>query len=271
MMMTQLSLGSATKACCFAALLVIVSLTAGAGQAAILYSNDFSSTGPPNATSQFVLGTGTLDYQDTALVGQNPVGTASAGVAGLGSADFVVSTTFTANATGTNTGNSSSLGLALFGANAAFSGAAATPYYLADFNINGSAANLGRMRIVALGDTSGFTSVTGIAGPVVSAGNTYELRVTASYSGGTLSMTLQMYDDLGNALCASGTATDTSPLTGQFFGYRNRLVATSGTTSVSYHDFSVVELPEPTSIALLSGIIVLGGRRFRLTNGSSSD
>lgn len=263
-MTKQLRLGSDMKKCLFAAVFGVIGLMAGAGQAAILYSNDFSSTGLPNATGQFALGTGVLDYQQTAPTNANPVGTASAQVAGLGSSDFVVSTTFTVNATGANTGNSSSVGAGLFGTNAAFTGNAANPYYLADFNFNGPAATLGHMRIVALGDTSGFTAVNGIAGPVVTAGSTYELRLTGAYSGGTLTMTLQTFDELGNPLGASGTATDTSPLTGQFFGYRNRLVANSGTTSISYDSFSVTEIPEPTSITLLvSGMVALGARSSR--------
>ena len=119
-----------------------------------------------------------------------------------------------------------------------------------------------------------FTQAIGIDGPVVLAGNTYELRLTGSYSGGTLTMTLQMYDQLGNPLGSSGTATDTSPLTGQFFGYRNRLVANSGATSITYDDFSVIEIPEPTPLTLLSiSIATLGmlASRQRETGRSEDD
>lgn len=204
------------------------------------YYNDFSSTGLPKATPSFALdaGAGVLNYQRT-VGGATVIDAASAPIAGIDGSDFVVSTRFTLDAFGTNTPLMSTVGFGAFGADAAFAGNAANPYYLADVVVNGPAANIGQMRILALGDVSDFTGSGSVAGPSLSAGETYELRLTGAYSDGKLTMTLQMYDESGNSVGASATAADASPLTGQFFGYRNRLVPNSGTTSMSYDEFSV--------------------------------
>ena len=62
-------------------------------------------------------------------------------------------------------------------------------------------------------------------------GATYELRLAGTYVSGTLNMTLSLFDGLGLQVGSSATASDTSPLTGDFFGYRNRM--SNGETNTS--------------------------------------
>src|SRR5207244_326251 len=79
----------------------------------------------------------------------------------------------------------------------------------------------------------------------VVSGSFYEMRVTGVSSNGTLNLRLAMFDASGNQLGTAATATDTSPLTGGFFGYRSRSV-TSGAVSASY-DYLSIYVPAPTS------------------------
>ena len=235
--------------------------------AAPVYVNDYSSAGLPNENPDAAwthnAGNGTFDFLLDPASG-NVTSTSSAEVTGLGTSDFVVSTRFTLSVEAhTGAGVTSTVGFGAFGTSSGFG-----TNYLADWFVNPEASNAGTLRILAQGDGSDFNGVQGDAdgvnGDSIVVGNTYELRLSGSYAGGALNMTLALYDDAGNQLGTAATATDLTPLTGTYFGYRNRVVSTHS-VGVDYDDFRVVAIPEPTSLALVAlavaGLAVATRRR----------
>jgi hypothetical protein len=240
------------------------SLVHSAAQAATLYFNDFDSAGLTNATAQFTLDTpnGVLKYNQPTGAGV-VVGTASQSIAGIGTSEFTVSTRFTLNSIA-GSGTTITMGFGAFGASSTFAGSAALPNYLADWAVGGG-GTLGTVRILAQGDTSGFSNASGNSGGGGVVGNTYELRLTGAYTLGTLNMSFALFDGVGNQLGTTATATDTSPLSGTFFGFRNRTAATNHAINLSYDNFRVSIVPEPTSATLMAlaalGLVAVKRRR----------
>ncbi len=200
--------------------------------------------------------------------------TNSISVTGVAGNSFTLETQFTVQQIGTLNTNGTTLGFGLFASSAAFSTTSGNSLYLADFsfaNATSSSTDVGRLRILAQGDTSGFTGNTlatnGLADAnstfnylAIEAGTTYTLRLQGSIIGSTLNMTLGLFDATGTTqIGTSATASDTSPLAGEFFGYRNRISQGGSSTIIDFDNYSVTSaIPEPATYALLGGVAALG-------------
>lgn len=246
----------------------------------IPYSNDFSGTGSntafPNQTtaSDWSVTGGT--YVNSTSSTSLPVMSSSLSLTNMGTVAFTLTSQVTVTSFGSPNGNGLTLGFGLFGLSSNFSGSnAASAYYLADWAVATTGAGSGSVRVIALGDTTGVTTTTGLADDNSSSsilaatlGTTYTLKVDGVYSGSTLNLTLGIYDAAGTTqIGTSATLADTSPLAGTFFGYRDRVGIAGGTFTAAYDNFGVSAVPEPSSFALLafsSGLTALAlRRRFR--------
>jgi MYXO-CTERM domain-containing protein len=148
----------------------------------------------------------------------------------------------------------------------AFSNSAAggRPFYLIDLNvvpIDGTSTANTSLRILEIG-SSGDGGVTSVAsGSFVSSTNAdYQLETSFTPVLGTLEIDFTVSDATGNPL-ATSSAVDTSPLDGDFFGYRIRKGSTSEIIG-AFDNFAVV--PEPTSaVTAMAGLGALLMRRRR--------
>lgn len=238
---------------------------------AATYTNDFSGTGantdfPTETNGSWVVGSGV--YRSNYNTSETP-SSASISVPGIAGTNFIISTQFTVASASTapvNTGVNT-LGFGVLGGNATFSGdTVPNAYYLADFSFaNGPtapSADVARLRILCLGDAAGFTagsSLNNTDGPTtgfaIQKDVTYTLRLTGTYSGSTLNLALRLFDATGTVQIGNTAfASDTSPLVGSNFGYRER-TGTTTVLDVSYDNLSII--PEP-SVALLAGVAGLG-------------
>ncbi len=218
-------------------------------------------------------------YQN-AFTGDDTASSASVSVAGVAGTSFTMSTQFTVNTVNPPTGSVSTIGFGALGGDAVFSASSlANAYYLADFGyayaMNAAGGDKGRLRILALGDTQIGYSATNTGGNfngnttnlAIQTGVTYTLRLTGTYSGGSLSMSLGLFDAAGTTqIGTSATATDATPLTGSNFGIRNRNSSnSSGTSSLNatFDNFSVTNIPEPSTALLgtLGALALLRRRR----------
>ncbi len=258
--------------------LSVLAIPQFANAATVPYTNDFSGAGsnvafPSEIDDANWSVTGSV-YQFTDSATSYPARTASVPLTNVAGNPFVMQSSFTVSAIGAVNGNGATAGLAAFGLSSGFTGNATNnAYYLADWQLGNSGGSTGVLRILALGDASGFTSVNrtidtnaGSTSLAVTVGSTYTLKLSGSYVGSTLNMTLGLFDGLGNQLGTDATATDTSPLTGTNFGYRNRIGQSGGATTINFDNFSVINptaVPEPASIALLSGVGLLALARRR--------
>jgi hypothetical protein len=229
-----------------------------ASAALIGYANDFSATGFPTETPDSEWAVTGGSYVNTYSKTDYSPSSASIPITDAAGVDFVMETQMRISSVGNFNSNGATLGLALFSLTPEFSGTnAASAYYLADWMV-GTSGTAGRLRILSLGESNGFSSTEGIADDNLGSTNlaitldtTYTLRVTGTFSGSTLSMTFGVYDAAGTTLIGTtATATDTSPLAGTHFGYRNRIGIGSGTVTTHFDNFSIV--PEPGAATLLS-------------------
>jgi hypothetical protein len=207
------------------------------------YTNNFDAASLTNSTADLTLdsGNGVLNY----VAGPGTiVSTASEPITGIGVSDFVVSTRFKLNSVA-GTGNNITVGFGVLATSSTYASTGGDSLYLVDWGIFGGTP--GTLRILAQGDTSGFTAVNSSIGDGT-VGSDYELRLTGIYTSGTLSMSVTVFDGLGSPIGAAATAADTSPLAGQFFGYRNRTAGANHLINASFDSFSVV--PEPSSVVL---------------------
>lgn len=263
------------KSFCFAAF-ALLPAASSIWAAEIPYSNNFSGSGSNTAFAVESLdndwtvtgGAYQFNFTSTAIAPS----TASLPLTNVAGQSFVMQTNFNVSSVGNVNSNGATLGLAAFGASATFSGTnAASAYYLADWQVANSTTP-GNLRILALGDTSGFTNTAvsvdanlGTPTQAVTPGTTYTLKLVGTYSGSTLSMTLGVFDALGNQIGSSATATDTSPLTGTNFGYRNRIGIGGGAFTANFDNFSVAAVaavPEPTTLGLVAaGSLAMLARR----------
>ncbi|MET0263520.1 MAG: PEP-CTERM sorting domain-containing protein, partial [Rariglobus sp.] len=162
---------------------------------------------------------------------------------------FTLSTQFTiTTAPATNT---STYGFGLFGSNATF----ASSYYLADVNF-GTSANDAMIRIVKLsGTTTTLNSGVGAA-YAIALNTTYTLKMDIVSAQSGLTMTMSLFEG-ATQKGTSIVATDTTPLTGDYFGIRNRYTGNVA-HSVSYDNFNITPIPEPSTLAMLAGGLVMG-------------
>jgi hypothetical protein len=255
-----------------------IGLGAQAGFAATVpYANDFSGL---DGNTAFAVETPDVKWSVTGGVYRFATNSTSVEasatsleIANAAGQPFVLQTKFTVTSAGTVNNVAQTLGFGLFGANAAFGGTnVSSAYYLADFEYaNGtSGVSEGKLRILSLGDTAGFTAIQdGLADANVAdeklsveLNTTYILRLVGTYAGSTLNMSLALFDETGTTqIGTSAIASDTSPLTGTYFGYRNRHSIGGGTLSIDFDDYSLV--PEPASLAVagLGGLMLIRRRR----------
>ena len=259
-----------------AALVLPVALHA----AVIPYDNDFSGTGSntalPNTSGSWSLSGG--KYSNSMGSGTNLTSTASINFTNADNTSFTLSTQFSITSLATLPSNQSfTVGLGAFESSSGFSTATGQSFYLADFAYTGQGtANpaRGTLRLLSLGDanpdfTPGSASAIegGSSAPLaISLDTVYTLRLTGTLGvGGALTFTLGLYDSTGvTQIGASATASDLTPLTGDYFGFRNRDSGnvTTGTTTIAFENFSMNTVPEPSSGLLLSvGLVALGARR----------
>lgn len=238
--------------------IVVLAPTQSVLGATIPYVNNFDSTGLTNAAAQFSLDSGNGIFNYVGAPG-TVASTASEPITGLGSQDFVVSSRLTLNSN-TGTGSQATIGFGAFGSSSTFASTGGNSYYLADWGVTQLATapnSWANLRILAQGDAAGFAGAAGDSdgadpnGSSLVVGNAYEMRLTGTYLAGTLNMTLAIFDGVGNQLGTAATATDTSPLVGQFFGYRDRTAGANHNISVGYDDFRVIAVPESASWRLL--------------------
>lgn len=246
------------------------------GQAtAATYTNDFNGT---DAVSKFTTETTNAQWLVSGGVYTNSytatdtVSSASVAVSGVAGSNFQISTQFSFSSVVAPGSSVSTIGFGALGNSATFGG----NFYLADYtyaNQSGS-SDAGRLRLLAIGDTSDFSANNGnakdnaTATMAIQLDTTYTLRLTGTYSGSTLNLALALFDINGVQIGTTATATDTSPLAGDIFGYRNRLAAAAsgGATptpshTVNFDNFSIV--PEPSSMMLgaLGALAAIGIRR----------
>lgn len=242
------------------------------GAAVIPYTNNFSGVGSNTAFTTEMTdaewtvsgGSYVFNYSNSTLTPS----VASISITNAGNVAFTMETQFTVGSTGSVNSNGATIGFGAFGASTGFGGSnASSSYYLADWQV-ANTSSPGTLRIRALGDDSGYTYNQVVvddnvaSGLAVTLGTTYTLRLTGVYVGSTLNLTLGVYDSTGTTqIGTSATASDTSPLTGTNFGYRNRIGIGGGTFNASFDNFSVV--PEPTAAGLLAlgGTVVMALRR----------
>lgn len=213
------------------------------------YFNTFSTTGLARKTSGFLLDTnaGALNYSAANGI---LVDTATQEISDIGMSDFIVSTRLVINSV-VGSGNLISVGLGAAGSSENLLSSNGQSFYLADWSVNPHSSQ-GRLRILAQGDSSDFTSLEGDSdgsnenGSSVVVGQEYELQLTGVHTGSELALTLKLFDTDGNLIGAPATAIDASPLRGNFFGLRNRIAGTDHQINVSFDSFSVyapLELP----------------------------
>lgn len=176
------------------------------------------------------------------------VDTTTVSLPNVGESDFLLSTRLVLdNVAGS--GNVITVGFGAFGSASNFSSAEGQSFYLADWAVNPTTSQ-GQLRILALGDSSDFTTTTGDSdgasanGSSVVLGREYELRLEGTYTDSTLNLKLSLFDAQGNAIGASATAFDGTPLAGQYFGYRNRIAGASHQVGLRYDQFSFTARPE---------------------------
>ncbi|WP_269540611.1 PEP-CTERM sorting domain-containing protein [Cerasicoccus fimbriatus] len=244
------------------------------GAATIPYTNDFSGVGDntafpaENTDAEWTVSSGSYQWNYSSTVGGGSPSTASLPITNAGGSSFTLETQFTLSSLGNLQSTAQTLGFGLFGADSAFSGSGSSggnAYYLADFSYaNGNASSTeGLLRILRLGDSgSGFSvTTTGLADDnsgssilAVNLDTTYTLRLETTIAGSTLNMTLSLYDATGTSqIGTSAIVSDTSPLTGENFGYRNRSALGGNSTSISFDNFEMANIPEPGTYALLIG------------------
>jgi hypothetical protein len=240
---------------------------AGVAQAAVFpYTNDFSSAGLPNTApaASWSLSGGT--FNNVSGPGATTTNTASEQITGVAGNDFVVTTHFTLNSVTVASNNTlTTVGFGIFGSASNFSN-----FYLIDWAVAGTTTGTQGLRILRQGGGT-ITSSTpatsdggNYSGNHIPLGTEFLLKVTGTYSGSTLSMTFGVWDSTGTTqIGGTATATDNAPLTGTFFGFRDRDPGNSSTYNISFNDFKVVAVPEPASLGVIgmAGLPLLRRRR----------
>ena len=211
------------------------------------YFNDFATdVADFTAAGTWTLNTSGSGTYSNVISASSTSGTAAVQVTNLASQNFIVSTAFTVNSIA---GPSTTVGFGAFGSTASF----AAPSYLADVNAGSTTGGNSTIRILELNSpNTTIASVTTASGGLnfLVAGNNYTLTLEGEYVSSDLKLTLTLVN-LTTNITTTITGTDTTPLSGQFFGFRNRTGSGASNLDVSFDNFSVV-VPEPASATLLA-------------------
>ena len=179
--------------------------------------------------------------------------------------NFVAGQNFTLSSTFTVTDLSSTLsvGFAALGTGANLQ-TTGVSYYLADIATDGT-LRIGLFNATTFTNTAPFFA--GAAGiGTLAASDIVTMTLNGTYTGSSLVMTLSASKN-GGSVASASTGTINTPLSGNFFGLRNRNGATAGNGDdmvVQFENFSMTQVPEPSAL-LLGGLsaIGLGLRRKR--------
>ncbi|MBC8039053.1 MAG: PEP-CTERM sorting domain-containing protein [Opitutaceae bacterium] len=259
-----------------AALAFCAASTAGADT--IPLNNDFSSGGLENTGLFTQPGGGVLRYTVTTNNSANPpVAYSSSQLTNAANTSFTLSTQFAITSIGT-TGLTQSVAIGFFGVDAAFSGAAATPYLTASYTFTNGTMSITEVdgTNTVLGTTSAFDLNGATTGFISASPTLYTLKLgVTSLGSGTYSLSFGLFDAAGTTQVApssalnvasysiASTTTDTDVNPNGFYGIRARLPQTSGTTTAEFSDFSATAIPEPSTYAALAGLGALGLAAFR--------
>ena len=206
------------------------------------YFNTFSSQGLERQSSGFALNAekGRLTFESSSAV---RVDTATQAVGDIGESDFVLSSRLVVNSVA-GSGNVATIGFGAFGSSESLLSGNGESFYLADWSVSPHSL-AGRLRILAMGDSSDFTSMEGdsdgivMDGASVAPGESYQLRLDGVRSGSSLELTLTLLDADGNPIGSPATAVDASPLSGNHFGFRNRIAGEDHAISVGFDDLAL--------------------------------
>jgi hypothetical protein len=228
---------------------LLASVAAPTVRAAVFpYFNDFSTSVADfteASDAQWTLNTTTGVYKNSSTTIDSTTA-ATLQLTNLGGApatatSFREQTTFKIN---TITGPNTTIGFSALGAdNNPADGTGI--YYLADVQQNGT------LRLFEVNPNTSLASGT-FAGGALQTGVNYTLTLDGTYSGTTLNLALTLTN---GADTTTVNFADTTALTGQFFGLRDRPAATGASLDVDFDNFSVTATPEPAS----AGVIALGG------------
>lgn len=142
---------------------------------------------------------------------------------------------------------------------AALSTAGLGSAYVADIQ-----GNSGSMRIVSLGTNSDFSTPGALSLAGLLLNTSYTMTLTGAYSGSTLNLSYSVTDGVTTQTV---TATDPTPYTGQFFGFRNNLGA-SNTDGFGIRFANFQAVPEPSVITLLVCSLLAAGCLMRRNAGT---
>ncbi|MET0261453.1 MAG: PEP-CTERM sorting domain-containing protein [Rariglobus sp.] len=240
---------------------VFATFVASVGAVEVPYSNDFSGTG-----GNVAFANETLDANWTVSNGQyvhsintgTTTAVARAATIQLTNtpAAFSMSTEFTVTASSASSATQgATYGLAAFGAEPTLAGTSVTSsYYLADLSYGATTT----LRIVKVNGSNATLVSVSDAAYKITLGTTYSLKLNVLQSAGSVSMTFGLYDTNNNLIGSSVTGTDSSsPLSGDYFGLRNRYQANT-TFTTSYDNFNITPIPEPSTLAMLAGGLAMG-------------
>jgi hypothetical protein len=247
-------------------------------KASVIYSNDFSGEGDnvafpyqtaPSATASWAVDNGSYKYAPGTSIG---AGTAAQQItdSSLENTGFTIETQFTLAGVATDASKfnngPSTLGFGVFSSTTDF--LATGGYYLVDFNFvdSSAAATEGVLRILKSNGSGGYTPLgtTGLADVnsdsnilAIHFNTTYTLRLEGSYNlDGHLTLTLSLMNAAGTTTYGtSATATDTTPYTGDYFGYRNRIGLSGAGPVIQFDNYSIETVPEPSAAVLLVGAL----------------
>lgn len=242
---------------------ILLGWAAAAPAATIPFSSNFDSDTVGATSATGFTGGGSSIYTivqqavgDNALQAASSVNSGSQGVSLTNAAGNPVSLTSDVRLVSLvngGTGAAANFGFGMYGDTANFSSGS---QYRILVNTLGTGA--GKPFLVRNG-TNVTTSDTGTAVAIAN-GSDYTLTATATPVGGTLVLSASVTDGTNTYTI---NYTDSSPLTGTFFGYRTATAGTGTSETVQYDNFAATFVPEPGTLGVVALASLFLTRRFR--------
>jgi hypothetical protein len=257
----------------YSAALVLLLAGAGASRAATIpFSDNFNSDTPGStagftefsggntSTTAFVVSTPAATFNNDSVFNNATSAAMQFTNSGTG-VNFVEKVTVTPTAVGSSLANNF-YGLGALGTSADLTNAdpiqANNTFYLAD--VQGSSA----IRILRVVNGTATSIVSGTYAGTLAIGTAETLTLTGTYSGGSLTLSFNVTDGVNSTTITAPV--EAAPLTGQFFGIRNRNANPSGANATATEDnFSVVPEPASCTLAAIPALAALLRRRRRRT------